>query len=883
MKSPVWRLVSWWIRQRVPPRKAEPILGDLAEDYRQRQRGSSRIAANVWLIRESLSMISAYADRQDPARKSRVCNLGRREDLRGLAQDVRFTLRLLARDPWFVLAAVATLGLGVGANVAVFSTVRTVLLSELPYPDATALVEVSLLTSRDLEGGMAPNVASFEALAQHHSLFSSLGAAQGGVGEEIVGNQTEADLVRTRRISEAFGSVTGLQPLAGRLFDASDFTSDGRVALISQRLWVSRFGRGDVVGETIRLFDGVYDVVGVVPNDFDLGRRSDEPADIWLPLIWNAKDRSPSSGNFNLSVVGRLAPGLSLEEARRKIALLDGILPAGSAAHQVRGARLRPLRERYASQVRSGLLMLQGVSMLLLLIACSNLAHLFMAHASVRQKEFVIRAALGASGWRLARLLVTEAGMVALAGGVLGVALAWVSVPALVAAASWALPRASEVQVSGIDLAAGLMLASLTVLAFGVIPAWISSRGDLLETLRGGATATTSRRILLRRSGLVAAEVAIATVLLTAGGLLAKSFYRVASLPLGFDATGLLVADVTLQPGAQWTPGRMQAMARDLTEHLRSHFGPGNSAVGTSMPYSSTVLGPSAPLTAAGYVGSPGSIPYRSVSPDYFSLLRIPILRGRSFLPSDDARSSLVVIVNEQFVREFGGGRDLVGQGLRIGPRDVTVVGIVGDTRFRPASPPDAAVYWSTHQRPGVSIIVRASDLSVTTRELRDVVRTVDAALVVMKPEFVETKIARQLAQRRFYMMVLSLLGGLGLTLAIVGIWGVVTHFTRQRTKESAIRVALGARPGQVTRLVVLQGLAPVAIGLAVGGVGSWWSARAMESNAMFRAQLYEMTPQDPATLVVCVSGLFVFSALACWFPAARASRVDPASVLRAD
>jgi len=242
-----------------------------------------------------------------------------------------------------------------------------------------------------------------------------------------------------------------------------------------------------------------------------------------------------------------------------------------------------------------------------------------------------------------------------------------------------------------------------------------------------------------------------------------------------------------------------------------------------------------------------------------------------------------VVVVNEQFVREFGGGRDLVGQGLRIGPRDVTVVGIVADTRFRPARPPDAAVYWSTLQRPGVSVIVRSPDLPTTTRELRDVVRSVDASVVVVRPELVEAKISRQLAQRRFYMLVPSLLGGLGLTLAVVGILGVVTHLTHQRTKESAIRVALGARPAQVTRLVVLQGLAPVAIGLAVGVVGSWWSARAMESNTIFQAQLYEMTPQDPATFIACATGLLLSAAFACWLPAARASRVDPASVLRRD
>ena len=880
MKSPLWQLASWWIRRRVPGVKAEAILGDLAEDYAVRHEKHARSSATVWLIRECMSVTGAY--RGSRARESRVLRAGSRGSRQDIAQDVRFTFRFIARDPWFVLVAVVTLGLGVGANVAVFSTVRTVLLSELPYPNSAALVDVSLRTSRDLDGGMAPNVASFEALAQQGSVFASLGAAQGG-GEEVVGNQTEAGLVRTRRISEAFGRVTGLQPLEGRLLDASDFNTDGRVALISQRLWVSQFGRGGVIGARLRLFDGTYEVVGVVPNAFDLGGRSDAPADVWLPLLWNANDRSPSSRNFNLSVVGRLAPGLEMEDAQRRVASLDGILPDGSPDHEVFGARVRPLRERYASQVRPGLLMLQGISLLLLLIGCSNLAHLFMAHASVRQKEFVVRTALGASTWRLVRLLVIEAGVVAISGGMLGVALAWLSVPALVATASWALPRAAEVHVSSFDFCAGLLLAGSTVVVFGVIPAWMSSRGDLLETLRVSAAATVPRRVRLRRGGLVAAEVAIATVLLTAGGLLAKSFYRVVSLPLGFEAAGLLVADVRFRTAEPWSAPRMSALSRDLTERLRSQFGPGNSAVGTSMPYSSTILGPSAPLTPNGYVGPPGSIPYRSVSPEYFTLLRIPVLRGRGFEASDDAGSSLVVVVNEQFVRQFGGGRDLVGQPLRIGPRDVTVVGIVGDTRFRSASPPQAAVYWSTQQRPGLSIIVRSSDLSTTTRELRDVVRNLDASLVVVEPELVESKIAKQLAQRRFYMLVLSLVGGLGLTLALVGVWGVINHFTRQRTREAAIRVALGARPAQVTRLVVLQGVVPVAIGLVLGTAASWLGARAMEQNTVFRAQLYEMTPQDPVTFVACTASLFLLSIFACWLPAAHASRVDPASVLRRD
>jgi putative ABC transport system permease protein len=872
----LWRVATWWIRRRLPADVTDPILGDLAEDFSQRQRTQSWFAAGVWLLRESLSITGAYATRPITSSIGLINGV---PVLRGLWNDVRFSARLLARHRGFPLAAILTLALGVGANIAVFSAVRTVLLSDLSYPDAASLVSVTLKVSTSPNGDMSPNIATFEALSRQRDVFLHLGASQ-WVGDLLIATEGIADGISTHKISAGFCDVTGLQPIQGRRFDVQDFTSDTPVALISQSLWISHFGRRPLQGLTMRIAGGMADVVGVMPDGFDIGGRTDQPAQVWLPYRWSEADRSPASGNFSLQVVGRLVPGLSIDEAQSRIAALDGTWPSGPPRNRVEGARLKSLRERYAAYARSGLLLLQGVSLLLLLITCSNLAHLFLAHATTRQRELVVRTALGASGRRLIRLLVAEAALIALAGSLLGVLLATLAVPALTGAASWALPRASEVHVSVIDLAVGLALGSLVVLTFGVVPAWLTARGDQLQTLRAGANATPSRQTRIRRGALVAAQVAFATVLLIAGSLLTRSFHRVTSLPLGFDATGLMVANVQLGPGSQ---SERRITLRGLENQLRSHFGPGNAAIGGSMPYSDGEIGPGAARTPAGYPDGPRDVAYRSGSPDYFNVLKIPILRGRGFLPSDDAGSEAVAVVNEQFVREFGEGRDLLGTRRRIGVRDVTIVGVAADTRFASAAPPQAAVYWPTFQRSGHAVILRTTNLVAATQELREVARLVDPRIVVIQPELVEVKIALQLAQRRFYFLVVTLLAGLGLALTSLGLWGVVSHLTCRRARESAIRIALGARQGDVTRLVVLQSLAPVVMGLALGVVGAWWAARGLESNTVLQAQLYEMSAQDPVTFVASVFSLLVVAAVACWVPAARASRVDPASVLRAD
>jgi putative ABC transport system permease protein len=805
--------------------------------------------------------------------------------MRGILQDVGFAVRSVRSRPAFLATAVLTLALGVGANVAIFSAVRAVLLDDLPYPEPDQLVHVSLRTTELPEGGLVPSVRMFEYIEASATEFSALGVA---VPEEpTLTGSGDAEQIDARAISRGFGAVSGLAPLAGRLLQPQDFADGADAVLISRRFSLARFGGDDAaVGRQIRLQGVAKTIVGVVPDEFDAGGpRTDSPA-LWLPLVW--KD---GQGSIGSQMVARLAPGLDAPTAESRVSRLAASLSEveGGSTH-ITGLRLMPLAERDRAGIRAGLLLLQGISGFLLLIACANLVNLFLANATIRGREFGVRAALGAGRWRLVRQWLTEAVVIALAGGALGVALAYLSVPVLVASASWTLPRAGAIGIRGPELAAGLGLALLAALAAAAIPALIASRADVVATLRGGMQVTRGRMTRALRNGLVAAEVLLAVILVTGAGLLINSFARVASLPMGFDSRGLVVAEIPL---TYREPERRLAFARALHEDLRARFGDGHVAIG-SMPYSSAELAP-APLVQASTAGEAASapagtaqrarsIPFRTVSHDYFETLGIRLVRGRPFLPTDTATSPRVIIVNEQFVRDFGHGQGLVGEGVRSGRVELEVVGIAGDTRSgRVSQPPAAAVYFPLEQRRfPITVAVRAPDAAVLPA-LREAVRRLDPNVPVARAEAIEARMRRAEAQRRFYVLMLSLFGALGAALAAGGVYGVMTHVTGQRTRELGIRAALGARPAQIQGLVVRQGLRPVVIGVVGGVLGAFWLTGLLKTVPLFTAQLYEITPHDPLTFALASAALFTVGAIACWLPARRGARVDPVTVLRAE
>jgi len=864
------------------PREFRARFGrDMADVFADRRRAARRqglpALTAFWIRATADSIAHGLAERRHhrPGKGDAI--------MLTLIQDARFALRLLRERPGFATAALLTLALGVGLNVAIFSAVRVVLLSDLPYPEADRLVWVTLKTSRTPAGGMAPSVAAFEALARQSSIFSIAAASEGRRQAALTG-AGDAEVIGVNSISREFAAVTGLRAVHGRFFGPADFTTDSDAALISDRFWMSRFGGGsDVIGRPLHLQGTIRRIVGVVPDGFDIGSRGDRRTDVWLPLVWTLADRSPVSGSYGLSVVARLIPGIDVAEANRRLDVNAPALPPGSESSSIRGAVATPLSERYARGVRPGLLLLQGVSGLLLLITCTNLATLFLAHGATRSREFGVRSALGASRWRLVRQITVELGVLALGAGALGVLLAYAAVPALVSIAGWSLPRAEEVGVRGAELMAGLGLSLAAALAGGALPAVMASRVDPHDSLRGTLQTTPGRTTRLVTGTLVVAQVVVAVIMLTAAGLLIRSFARVVSLPLGFDPNGLVVAELPL---SGYSGDRARLFAQQLEDRLQAQFGAEAIAIGTSLPYTPARMGPATPLLPSGTYGAFTAVPYRWVTHGYFAALDIAILRGRGFSESDAPGSPRAIVVNETFVRQFGEGRDLLGSRMRLGPLEATVVGVVADTRnFDLAQPPAPAVHWSLVQRPqtDLAVAVRGRDVAAVPQALREAVRGIDPDIPLVRLESIDQKIARTQTQRRFYLTMLSLFGGVGVALVAIGIYGVVARATSARTREIGIRTALGARAGHVRALVTREGLRPVLVGLVAGLAGAWWVTGLLQANTVFASQLYEITAHNPPTFVAAALLLLIIAAVACWIPASRASRIDPARTLRTD
>jgi putative ABC transport system permease protein len=623
-------------------------------------------------------------------------------------------------------------------------------------------------------------------------------------------------------------------------------------------------------------------IVGVAPEALDIEGQTDRRIDVWQPLLWHNGE-----GSIGSTIVARLPDGVDLATAAREV---DEQLRQAPVEHpdqrpDTLGIALMPLEERGRMYARPGLLLLQGAAGLFLLLACVNLANLLLVQSGSRRREMGIRAAAGAERARVLRQVLTEAGVVAIAGGALGVLAAYVTVPVLVDTASWALPRADGIAVRWPELAAGLALAAITTLAAATIPAWLGTRSDVVTSLRTSAQMTTQRGTRLLRASLVGVEVALALTILTTAGLLIHSFARVISLPLGFDPHGVVIAEVPVSESASTPGARLEAVRRmqaDLMDQLGGH----PIAVANSMPYAGSSMGPATPLSPSGRYERFGTAVYRTVSPEYFDILRIPIVRGRNFTASDSPGAERVVIVNEAFVREYAPVDDIVGARIRLGPRDVRVVGVAGDTRnYDLTTPPQPVVHWPIEQRPvsQVTFAVRGAAVSAVSRAAEQALSRFGADLAPRRLDTLEARIGYSQAQRRFYFLVFALLAVLGTALAALGVYAVTAHVVGLRTRELAIRLALGSTHRQIEGLVVRQGFVPVAAGVVAGLAGAWWAGGWLSSHPTYAAQLYQVTSHDPATVAAAALTAVVLGGLACWLPARRTGRADPAAVLRVE
>jgi predicted permease len=799
---------------------------------------------------------------------------------------MRFAFRTLLKTPGFTLAAVLVLALGIGANTAIFTVVRAVLLAPLPYSQPDRLVR---LFERDVIGSEPFNVVSplnyrdwmdqtksYEQIAAVSDASFSLTTQDGKLPEQLAGQFASANLFAT----------LGMAPAMGRTFAGSEDSLQGPLlAVIGDSLWRRRFGADPkTVGSQMRLNGVNYTIIGVMPPGFDYPTSQSQ---IWVALWRHLDARSQRSrGNHRLSLVARLRSGVSVAEAGGE---LNGIAAAiheqakNSGEITGKGATVAPLAERAVANVKSTLIALFGAVACVLLIACVNVTNLLLTRAAGRRREVAIRAALGAGRAHLLRQFLAESLLLTTTGAALGLALAAWGSNVLVKMAG-NIPRVEYAGVNGAVLWFVAGLAAVTGIAVGLAPAFSASRVTLASAMQDGGRAMTSGRSrTIFRDALVTVEVALSLMLLAGCGLLLKSFARARSIDAGYSVHSALTLRVIL-PGARYqTASQRVAFYEALVERARALPGAVSAGLVTIPPLAGhwgdqtfTIVG-HPPLPPGQFMDALN----RTADPDYFRTLGIPLKRGRFFTSADRLDRADKMIISESLARAFFPGEDPIGQRIQLGIPTFEIVGIVGDVKKTVEAEILPTMYIS--QLGGsiggnvVTLVVRTQgDPNALAIPLQRELGKLDPELPAIDVRTMEDIEEVAVKQRRFTMTLLTLFAGLAMVLASIGLYGVLAYNTQQRTTELGIRIALGASAGGVARMVLAQGMRPAAIGIVAGLAMGAGAARWIESL------LFDVKPGDPQVLGATVVLLALVSAVACLLPAWRAGRVDPAVALRA-
>ena len=807
--------------------------------------------------------------------------------MRTLVQDLRYAVRMLAKSPGFTLVAVATLALGIGANTAIFSVVRAVLLRSLPYPEPHRLVVTHEHNERSGSMGVAwPTFLDWRERVQ--SLHELAGYRRTSWN---VSGTREPELLPGAEISAPFLSLLGVRPALGRdLQEADDRPGAERTVIISDETWQTRFGSDpSIVGKPIQLDGLPYVVVGVLPRGFSY---FPEPVALYTPIGLNGAEPSwLERGNHSgMRVLGRLAPGASLETARAELGGimrdLEKAYPKTNTGNQ---ARSEFLSDALFGEIRPMLWILLGAVGLVLLIACANVAHLLLARSAARQREFGIRLALGAGPRRIVRQLLTESLLLSVLGGALGIALAAWAMGPLVALAPSEIPRLGDTRIDPLVLFFTLTACLLTGTLFGLAPALQAARPDPQSALRETGTGATSgrNRQSLRRT-LFVSEVALAFVLAVGSGLLLRSLLKVQRVPLGFEPEGVLGLNVYLpDKGYETEPVRYQFLQRSL-EQIRSLPGVEAASAIYCPPVAGRCWG-SVYMVSDRPTPAPTDVPssaFNVVDPGYFSTMRIPLLAGRFFNDADSADSAKVVIINESFAKKWWPNESPLGKRIKQGfPQDDRpfreIVGVVGDVAQEGLDLPvqtEVFLPFSQNTSGAMAFVARTrSDPMSLARAATAAIHRVDPNQSVTEVRPLTRSLAESVARRRFTTLLLGLFGALALVLASVGIYGVVSYGVSQRTREIGIRTALGAGPREVLRLVFDQAIRLAGVGLLVGAAAAFVLTRFMQSL------LFQTPPFDPSTFAgvgVILTGIVL---LACANPARRALRVSPTVALRSE
>ena len=800
--------------------------------------------------------------------------------MNGLFHDLRYAMRQLRRSAGFTVVAVTTLALGIGANTAVFSVVDQVLLHPLPYPDADRIVKVSQ-TFKGLPNDAASPANYLDWVSQNH-VFAEMAASDGWQGSLSAGARPER--VKGTMTTPSFFPLFGVGPILGRGLEEGDARpGNDHVVVLGYGLWRRYFAADRaIVGGDIRLNGERYTVVGVMPPNFS----PDEYGELWLPSPWGvpihplAPDKDPRQfrdRNY-LDVWARLKPGVTVQQARAELDTIGRRLERQYPnSNDEVGVSFLPLHEYIVGDIRPVLLVLLAAVVIVLLIGCANVANLLLARATARAKEISIRTALGASRRRLLRQLLTESGLLALMGGVLGFLLAVLAVPSLLALSPPDIRQFKQIGINREVLAFSFLTSVVCGVLFGLIPALQSSRSHPNESLKEGERGSTASRGRTR-SALVIAEVGLSLVLLIGAGLLVKSFARLMDVHVGFDPDRLLTFNLALPSSTD--PVRQLAFYQQVLQRLQAL--PGVQAVGAVSRL------PLAGGNSSRSFGVPGiekeyDADIRVSTPDYFRAMRIPLLKGRTFNESDVGSSLNIAIVNDALARTVFPGQDPIGKQLtNFGPDNLTlqIIGVVGNVRHVGLDEdPHSEIYQLLGQAqwPSMFVAIRSatSDPTSVTSAAQNAVWSVNKDVPLASVRTMQDLIANSVQRRKFSMFLLTIFAAVAMLLAAIGLYGVMSYSVAQRTHEIGIRMALGARRPDVLALVVKQGMTLALMGIAAG------ATLALGMTRLIAGMLFGITATDPLTFAGVAALLGAVAFLANYLPARRASKVDPMVALR--
>ncbi len=877
--------LPWSTRARVDQEVDEELrfhLDMAAEELIAAGMSPDQAHHRAWAQFGDLDFTRRYMRRADGGRMARERRAEIGDELR---QDIRFSLRQLRRNPAFTTIALLTLALGIGANTAIFSVVRGVLLRDLPYAEPERLLRV-FSTFKGNETAVSP--ADFNDWSRETKALSGLVAsAQSTVN--LTGSGVAERFTQARVTANAF-QVLGVRPLLGRAFvPGEDGEGAPRVAVLGEGLWRRRFGSDSaIIGTRITLDGYPTEVIGVAPASMRYPGR----VDLWLTTRFSRRELSDSGrGARWIEVIGRLAPGVSLQQAEIELAAIAKRLEAQDPHHNTGyGTKLVPLRDDIVGGVRTPLIVLLAAVGFVMLIACANVASLMLGRTAAREAELAVRTALGAGRGRLIRQLLTESTCLAVAGGALGLVLAVWGTRLLVALAPSDIPRLYEVRVDTPVLLFTLATTAVAALLFGSIPALHASAGRVALSLREGNRGSRGRPgSSSARSALVIAEMTLALMLLAGAGLLLKSFARLRDVEPGFEPSRVATFTVSLSPVKYETLEQQRAFGAALLDEVRRI--PGVDSVGLAFGLPLSGMSFSISFTVNGRPAPPPnahpSAQLRVVSPGYFGAMGIPLERGRTIAAIDQAGGPRAFVISEETALRFFPGEDPIGKRVEFGwSRDGTrlageIVGIVGDVRqhsLRGDVTPHAYVAFDQWPIEELTVVMRTrGDPAVALRAAQNAVAALDRDLPIYDATTLEHMVDQSLGQPKFYLLLLTVFAGLAVVLAAVGIYGVMAYTVQQRAREIGIRMALGASQERVVTMVVRRGLLLALAGIALGTAGAYAVTRVL------RSLLYGVSERDPLTFAAVALLLGGVALIASWIPARRAARVDPLAAMRTE